>query len=248
MHVTMKKKDEHLTYNKNILDSWKNAINGIIYATTTQKHIQKQLLIIVAVLLISLFFNLNRVEFLVLLFAAVLIIIAEMLNTGIETVVDLYTDLYHPKAKIAKDVGAGAVVMAAINAVVVAYFLFFDKIATIGANMLESLLNTPEHLAFTALILTAIAAIALKAVNIVREKKGVKERFLPSSATAMAFAAAMIIWLSAKNMIAFTLGLILAIIVACTRIENNQRTWGEVLFGAFIGCAITAIMYGLTLL
>ena len=45
-----------------------------------------------------------------------------MFNTAVETVVDLYTDLYHPKAKIAKDVGAGAVVIAAINAIIVAYF------------------------------------------------------------------------------------------------------------------------------
>ena len=166
----MKKEDER-TSNRNFLDAWINAINGIIYATTTQGNIKKQLIIIVVTLLFSLFFNLTKVEFLCLLFSVVLIIITEMINTGIETAVDLYTDLYHPKAKIAKDVGAGAVVIASINAVVVSYFLFFDKIAIVGETVLESLIKTPEHLAFTTVALTLIAMIALKATNIITKKK-----------------------------------------------------------------------------
>ena len=101
--------------NNNFIDAWANAFNGIIYATTTQGNIRKQLLIAVAVMLISLLFNLTRAEFLCLMFTVILIIVAEMFNTAIETVVDLYTDLYHPKAKIAKDVGAGAVVISDIN-------------------------------------------------------------------------------------------------------------------------------------
>ena len=113
--------------NKNFIDSWVNAFNGIIYATTTQSHIKKQLAIAVIVMILSLFFDLSRAEFLCLMFTIILIIVAEMFNTAIETVVDLYTDLYHPKAKIAKDVGAGGVVVTAINAVIVAYFLFLIK-------------------------------------------------------------------------------------------------------------------------
>lgn len=117
----------HKMKNGNFLDALQNALNGIIYAITTQSNIKKQLVIAVAVMLISLFFDLNKAEFLCLMFTVVLIIVAEMINTAIETVVDLYTDLYHPKAKIAKDVGAGAVVLTAINALIVAYFLFFEK-------------------------------------------------------------------------------------------------------------------------
>lgn len=93
--------------NDGFIDAWKNAFNGIIYATTTQGNIKKQLIIAVIVVIISLFFNLSRAEFLCFLFTIVLILFAEMVNTAIETVVDLYIDVYHPKAKIAKDVAAG---------------------------------------------------------------------------------------------------------------------------------------------
>lgn len=66
-----------------------------------------------------------------------MVIIAEMINTAIETTVDLYTDKYHPKAKLAKDVGAGAVVISAINALVVAYFLFFDRIVAFVCHFIK---------------------------------------------------------------------------------------------------------------
>ena len=121
------KKDQKL-HNSNFIDACHNAIDGIIYATTTQSNVKKQLVLAVLILFASLFFDLSKSEFLVLVFSVVLVIFAEMLNTAIETLVDLYTDIYHPKAKIAKDVGAGAVVLAAFNCVAVAYFLFFDKI------------------------------------------------------------------------------------------------------------------------
>ena len=134
-----KNTNKQKTKNDNFIEAWENAFNGIIYAVTTQGNIKKQLLIAVVVMIISLFFNLNTAEFLCLMFTVILILIAEMINTAIETVVDLYTDLYHPKAKIAKDVGAGAVVIAAINALIVAYFLFFDKIADIGLNFIRNI-------------------------------------------------------------------------------------------------------------
>ena len=133
----MKKEKKQKLKNSNFLDASQNALEGIIYAITTQSNIKKQLIIAVAVMLISLFFDLTRAEFLCLMFTVVLVIIAEMINTAIETVVDLYTDLHHPKAKIAKDVGAGAVVIAAINAIIVAYFLFFEKISTIGLKLID---------------------------------------------------------------------------------------------------------------
>ena len=151
-------KEEKLK-NKNFIDAWINAFNGIIYAVTTQGNIKKQLLIAVIVMIISLFFNLSRAEFLCLMFTVILIIVAEMINTAIETVVDLYTDLYHPKAKIAKDVGAGAVVITAINALIVAYFLFFDKISDIGLNFIRNLANSPVHMAFIGIFITTIIVV-----------------------------------------------------------------------------------------
>lgn len=56
-----------------------------------------------------------------------LVIITEVINTAIEEAINLYTKEFHPIAKIAKDVAAGAVVLAALNAVIIAIFIIIDK-------------------------------------------------------------------------------------------------------------------------
>lgn len=243
----MKKEEEHKMKNGNFLDACQNALDGIVYAITTQSNIKKQLLIAVAVMLISLFFDLSRAEFLCLMFTVVLIIIAEMFNTAIETVVDLYTDLYHPKAKIAKDVGAGAVVIAAINAVIVAYFLFFQKISTIGLRMVEEVVNSPIHLAFVAVLLTVIVIVTLKAAA-TRNHKFIKENFMPSGQTAVAFAALTIVWLTTRNVVIFTLALVLALLVAINRYQTKKRTKAEIIIGACVGVLVVILLYGLAIL
>lgn len=241
---TKQPKDEKLK-NSNFIEAWENAFNGIIYAVTTQGNIKKQLVIAIIVMIISLFFNLNRAEFLCLMFTVILIIIAEMINTAIETVVDLYTDLYHPKAKIAKDVGAGAVVIAAINAVIVAYFLFFDKMADIGLNFIRNIAESPVHLAFIGVFVTIILIVALKAASTTNKHKFIKNSFMPSGQAGIAFAANTMIWISTDNIVILTLALVMAILVAESRIETKKRTLREVIAGALAGTAVVLLIYGI---
>lgn len=231
--------------NNNFIDAWENAFNGIIYAVTTQSNIKKQLVIAVVVMLISLLFNLSRAEFLCLMFTVILIIVAEMFNTAIETVVDLYTDLYHPKAKIAKDVAAGGVVITAVNALIVAYFLFFDKISDIGLNFIRNLANSPVHMAFIGIFLIIILVVTLKAASSTNKHKILKNGFAPSGQAAMAFGAVTIIWLSTTNVVVLTLSLVMAILVCVTRVESKKKTTGEVILGALTGIAVIALLYGI---
>lgn len=243
----MKKEDKgHKIKNSNFLDACQNALDGIIYAITTQSNIKKQLIIAVVVMLVSLFFDLSKAEFLCLMFTVVLIIVAEMINTAIETVVDLYTDLYHPKAKIAKDVAAGAVVITAINAVIVAYFLFFEKISTIGLKLVDEITNSPVHLAFVAILLVVIVCVTLKAAA-TRNHKFIKKDFMPSGQTAVAFAALTIVWLTTRNLVIFTLSLVLALLVAINRYQTGKRTKSEIMIGACVGLLVVTLLYGLAL-
>lgn len=234
--------------NNNFLDACQNALDGIIYAITTQGNIKKQLVIAVIVMIISLFFDLSKAEFLCLMFTVVLIIVAEMINTAIETVVDLYTDLYHPKAKIAKDVAAGAVVITAINAIIVAYFLFFEKISTIGLKLVDEVVNSPTHLAFVAILLAVIVIVTLKAAATRNNHKFIKKGFMPSGQTAVAFAGLTIIWLTTRNVVVFTISLVLALIVAINRYENSKRSKSEIIVGACVGVMIVVLLYGLAVL
>lgn len=236
---------DHKIKNEGFLDAWKNAINGIIYATTTQGNIKRQLIIAVLVVIISLFFDLSKAEFLIFMFTIVLIIFAEMVNTAIETVVDLYTDLYHPKAKIAKDVAAGGVVITTINAVIVAYFLFFDKISNIGLEFIRNIASSPVHLAFASVIITIIGILALIAIATTNKHKILNKRFIPSGHAALGFAANTIIWLTTDNVVIITLSLVLSILLAESRIESNKHKLSEVVFSSCIGIMLVLIIYGL---
>ena len=119
--------DERLK-NKNFIDAWKKALSGIWYAIKTQRNIKVQLCIAVVVIICAIIFKLNIAECMFLTFATMLVIITEMVNTAIEEAVNLSTKEFHPIAKIAKDVAAGAVVLAALNAVIIAIFIFVSKI------------------------------------------------------------------------------------------------------------------------
>lgn len=245
------KKDDHKLKNDNFIEACNNAVNGIIYAATTQRNIRIQLMLAVIIMMLSLFYGLNTTEFLCLVFAVFMVIFAEMINTAIETVVDLFVDVYHPKAKIAKDVAAGAVVLAACNALVVGYFIFFNKenIKAISDSIFNNMVKSPTHLAFVAILLVIIAVIAVKASCSRKKQRGelIKEGFVPSGQTAIAFAALTAIWINSRDIITFSLALVLSVLIAGNRLYNNAKTKAEVAFGACMGILIVILVYGLTI-
>lgn len=245
-----KNKEQKPKKNK-FIKSCKYAIEGLIYATTTQNNIKKQLVIAVLVMILSLFYNFTTTEFLCLMFSVVFVIFAEMINTAIETVVDLYTDLYHPKAKIAKDLGAGAVLLMAINSVIVAYFLFLreTELSKFGESVFYNMINSPVHLAFVGIMITAIAVLAI--VSYVKSKKdqnkASKLKFIPSGQSAIAFAILTIIGLNTKSLLIFILSLILALLVIENKVEGEKKSIAEVIFGSCMGILIVLLVYGLTI-
>jgi len=73
-------------------------------------------------------FRIENYEWLALVIVIGFVFILEIINTAIETLVDLYTEEYHHLAKVAKDTAAGAVMVAAIMSVCVGLMIFLPKI------------------------------------------------------------------------------------------------------------------------
>ena len=159
--------------------------------------------------------------------------------------------MYHPKAKIAKDVAAGAVVLAACNALVVGYFIFFkeENMKAISESLFNNMVKSPMHLAFVAMLLVVIAVIAVKAGCSKKKERGqlIKNGFVPSGQAAIAFAALTAIWIVSKDIVVVTLALALAILVVGNRVYSNERTKAEVVFGICMGILIVLLVYGLTI-
>ena len=101
----------HSWRSKNPLDSFRHAVEGVIHTFRTQRNMRFHFFTVVLVLISGLLFRLDRIEMLVLLFTSSLVLVTEMFNTAVEVVVDMITQSYHPAAKFAKDIAAGAVLL-----------------------------------------------------------------------------------------------------------------------------------------
>ena len=114
--------------NKNYLDSWKNAFNGIWYVIKIGTNSKVQIVISIVVIALGFLFKVSITEWVFLTFAIMIVFIAETVNTAIEETVNLVTKEFNPIAKVAKDVAAGAVVLSAINSVIIAILIIVSKI------------------------------------------------------------------------------------------------------------------------
>ena len=115
-----------------LVRSFGYAIAGILQLVRRQRNARIHVIVTVAVCAASAAWGLSRVEWLVLILTIAMVLGMEGLNTAIEAVVDLASPQFHPLAKQAKDVAAGAVLLVALGAVGVAILLY-------GARLLDLL-------------------------------------------------------------------------------------------------------------
>ena len=95
-----------------IIDSFNNAFEGIIHVLRTQRNMRIHFAVAFFVVIAALLVNVTKLELIALLISITFVLIAEMLNTGIEAAIDVATTSFDPMAKLAKDIAAGAVLIA----------------------------------------------------------------------------------------------------------------------------------------
>jgi len=113
---------------KAFLRSFHFAFQGIGYVLRTQRNARVHVVVACLVIIAGIYFRLTAVEWAVLALTIGTVFSAEMINTVAELAVDLLTEQYHPMAKVAKDVGAGAVLVAAIAAIGVGLAIFGPRV------------------------------------------------------------------------------------------------------------------------
>lgn len=226
---------------KNPMNGFKYAAEGIVHVFRTQRHMRFHFLTLVLVFVVSLIAKLAREEIIVLLFTVTLVLMAEMFNTAIEAIVDLVTQTYHPLAKFAKDIAAGAVLIAAINALAIGSLLF------LGGNRLKVLskeigLHTPDKA--SVMLITLILLIVMVTMWKVAGGKGklLKGGIVSGHSAVGFFLATTILFMSHKVSIGI-LAFLLAVLVAQSRVEGGIHTLKEVIMGALLATGITAVVY-----
>jgi len=226
--------------NSGILQSIGHAIDGVLVTAVTERNMRFDLLAAVLVLLLTLLFNFTRLEFALLSIAIILVLSAEAFNTAVENVFDLVSEgKYNKKIKIAKDAAAGATLLAAINAVIIGYLLFFNKVSHIVTTTYAKIRNIPAHMVAITFALVLISVVILKAV-IYRGHGTPLRGGSVSGHTALAFGIATMIFFLSESPTIGALSAILALLVAESRYEGKIHTPGEILLGAICGIAVAS--------
>ena len=110
------------------VQSFRYALNGIHYLVRTQPNFRVHVVVAVAVMVTAAALSIGVLEMAALVLVIGLVLVAEALNTALEAIVDLASPGYHPLAKAAKDASAGAVLLAAIVAVVVGLLILGPRL------------------------------------------------------------------------------------------------------------------------
>jgi diacylglycerol kinase (ATP) len=199
----------------------------------------------VGVLVAGLAIGISKLELIALLLAIAFVFITEMINSALEQAVDVATTSFDPLAKLAKDIAAGAVLIATVNAIAIGYLVFSGEIADRSSRLLERLRDAPAQLTLIALVVTVIAVIAAKAYT----GRGRPLRGgLPSGHAAVAFAgwmAATLVIGNSHRFLISSLTFIMALLVAQTRVEAGIHSTLEVTYGGFLGALVTLTVFQL---
>jgi len=108
-----------------LVKSFSYAMNGIKNAIAKERNLQIHLFISLLVFLLAFYFEISREEWIILICLIGAMVTLELVNTAIERLVDLVTKDYHPLAKLAKDISAGAVLTFAFTSVIVGLIIFW---------------------------------------------------------------------------------------------------------------------------
>lgn len=112
---------------KRFIASIKNSLNGLIYAYLNEQSLTLHAFLTIIVLISGFYFHISKMQWAILVVVMAIIMIAELLNTAIEAVVDMVTDKYHTLAKVAKDCASAAAFIASILALGLYLYVFLPK-------------------------------------------------------------------------------------------------------------------------
>ena len=224
------------------IDSVNCAIEGILYTARTQKHMRHHFAAAILILTAALMLRVSSVEFILIALAVSFVLFAELLNTAIEVVVDMISPQFHPMAKIAKDVAAGAVLVAAFGTAILGYLVLAKYLFPFHRGVLAMVGSSSDMGTVVSVILVLIIVIILKSLtgSGTPLKGGV-----PSGHAAVAFSIATSISFNTQDPLISVLCFILAVMVSHSRLLLRIHSMREVVIGALTGTLLTLAVTGL---
>jgi len=222
------------------LKSTNYAIEGIIHAAKTQRHMRYHLFAAILVLLASLVLGLSWYEFVVLVLLSIVVLSIEMINTAIEGITDVIFKEYDQKAKEIKDIAAGAVLIIALGAAIIGYIILYEPVKKFFYSGLDIAKHTESDIAIIALVVILILVVISKAFF----GKGQPLRGgMPSGHAAVAFSVWVAVTFLTGSFMPSLLVFLMAIFIAQSRVNVGIHKPLEVVLGGLLGIVVTFLLF-----
>lgn len=218
------------------------AIEGILHAAKTQRHLRYHFYTAAFVLLLSYILGISRFEFLIITLSVIAVLLAEMFNTAIETVVDIISPEESEKARIAKDIAAGAVLITAFGVAVIGYIILFPYLVESFKTGIHITKHTNEEIALIAFIIVVILVVITKSYV----GKGLPlSGGMPSGHAAIAFSAWVATTYITENFTVSLVSFVIAIMIAQSRVMVKAHNVWEVILGGLMGAIVTFLLFSI---
>ncbi len=227
---------------KKLIDSFSYAIEGIRHAFKTERNLRIHFLATTLVLLFAVLLGLTKIEMIILFFTISLVIIMELVNTVIEHLVDLVSPHYSAKAKVAKNVAAGAVLVTAINAVMVGLLIFSSRLR-LSAFSMDVVNRIRTDISYFSIILFIVILVIVFLIKARMKENNMLRGGMPSGHSALAFSLATLLVFLNLNIFSVIIGFLLAVLVAQSRVDGDIHTAAEVIWGAVVGVLVTVMFF-----
>jgi len=222
------------------IKSASHAIEGILHAAKTQRHMRYHLYTAIVILITAFVLGVRGTDLVLLVALATLVISIEMINTAIEIITDILFKEYDPRAKAIKDTAAGAVLITAIGAVLIGYILLFEPAKNFFNEGMVIAKRSGPDIAVVALVVVLILVVITKSLY----GKGEPLRGgMPSGHSAVGFSIWVAVTLLTESFMASTLVLVMAVSIAQSRVAVGIHRPREVLFGALLGTIVTFLLF-----
>src|SRR4051812_28441021 len=148
-----------------LIESFNYAFEGIIHVLRTQRNMRIHFAVALADPMAGLAAVVSRVELIALLLALGFELGPHVINGALAAAIDAATSSFEPMAKLAKDIAAGAVLIATVNAIAIGYLVFSGQVANRSERVLDKLRDAPAKLTLISLVVVIIVVIATKAIS-----------------------------------------------------------------------------------
>lgn len=221
------------------------AIEGIIYAARTQKNLRFHLLAAALVLVASAILPITKIDLLFIVVIISFVLVAELLNTAIEEMINMISPDINAQAKIIKDIAAGAVLIAAIGAIALGSMIFIPHLLSPAFKTVRFFhhLGENEFAAYTVLFSLLVVIILIVIAKAIYGKGEPLHGGMPSGHSAIAFSIGTAITFLTGNAIVIMLAFCLGIMVSHSRLLLKIHSRQEVIAGALVGILITAAIF-----